>query len=70
MKRPPPTCNTCGGELPGGADPKKNKWFPFCSERCQAVDLGRWFRGDFVITTPLQSLPEDPLDYGDEDEWN
>ena len=22
---------------------------PFCSERCKMVDLGRWFRGEYVL---------------------
>ena len=24
---------------------------PFCSKRCQDVDLGRWFRGGYRIAT-------------------
>jgi hypothetical protein len=32
---------------------------PFCSERCQLIDLDRWFSGDYRI--PGASLdPEDP----------
>ena len=32
--------------------------FPFCSERCKMVDLGRWLQGDFRI--PGEDLePED-----------
>jgi endogenous inhibitor of DNA gyrase (YacG/DUF329 family) len=23
--------------------------FPFCSDRCKLIDLGRWFDGDYVI---------------------
>jgi endogenous inhibitor of DNA gyrase (YacG/DUF329 family) len=26
-----------------------NKLFPFCSERCQLADLGRWLAGDYRI---------------------
>jgi endogenous inhibitor of DNA gyrase (YacG/DUF329 family) len=22
---------------------------PFCSKRCQQIDLGRWLKGDYVI---------------------
>ena len=28
--------------------------FPFCSERCRLVDLGKWARGAYVITSPVQ----------------
>ena len=26
-----------------------NKLFPFCSERCQLVDLGRWINEDYRV---------------------
>ncbi len=28
---------------------KENEFVPFCSERCKMVDLGRWFRGEYVV---------------------
>jgi len=27
--------------------------FPFCSERCRVIDLGKWASGGYVISTPL-----------------
>ena len=27
----------------------KNKFFPFCCERCQLIDLGRWCDGKYTI---------------------
>lgn len=27
--------------------------FPFCSERCQLIDLGKWASGKYVISTPI-----------------
>ncbi len=27
--------------------------FPFCSERCRLVDLGKWASGAYVIPAPL-----------------
>ena len=37
--------------------------YPFCSERCKLVDLGKWLRGDYFIERPLteedvEALPE------------
>jgi len=44
--------------------------FPFCSERCRTIDLGKWARGAYVISSPVtdanesvpDSDPEDPKD--------
>jgi len=36
---------------------KENTWRPFCSERCQLIDLGQWATGNRYI-------PED-ADYDD-----
>jgi hypothetical protein len=34
-----------------------NKFFPFCSERCQMADLGRWLREEYRV--PDESTPVD-----------
>jgi len=44
-------CPTCRGV----AVKDGNKVFPFCSERCQLVDLGRWLTEEYRI-------PEEPAD--------
>lgn len=33
---------------------------PFCSARCQQIDLGKWLTGEYVISDPLPgaALPE------------
>ena len=41
-----PTCRTI--VLP------KNEDFPFCSDRCRRIDLGKWASGDYKISTPIQ----------------
>jgi uncharacterized protein len=41
--------------------------FPFCSERCRTIDLGKWASGAYVIPSPVadadehirESTPED-----------
>jgi hypothetical protein len=40
-----PTCRTL--VLPS------EKTFPFCSERCRMIDLGKWTSGGYVISTPI-----------------
>lgn len=27
--------------------------FPFCSDRCRLIDLGKWASGDYKITSPV-----------------
>jgi uncharacterized protein len=39
---------------------KKGNWFankygPFCSRRCQLIDLGKWFGGEHAISEPLRA---------------
>jgi endogenous inhibitor of DNA gyrase (YacG/DUF329 family) len=40
-----PTCRTI--VLAGDAN------FPFCSDRCRLIDLGKWASGGYVISTPI-----------------
>ncbi|HWE39255.1 MAG TPA: DNA gyrase inhibitor YacG [Isosphaeraceae bacterium] len=35
--------------------------FPFCSDRCRLIDLGRWIDGDY-------SIPGPPAPEGDEED--
>ncbi len=32
--------------------------FPFCSERCRTVDLGKWASGGYVISAPVTDTEE------------
>lgn len=32
---------------------KTNEHFPFCSDRCRLIDLGKWASGGYVISTPI-----------------
>ncbi len=34
--------------------------FPFCSQRCRLIDLGRWLEGEFRVPGERVSLPEEP----------
>lgn len=51
MGRSTTRCPTCRG--PSSKD--GNKFFPFCGERCQLVDLGRWLGEEYRV-------PGDPVD--------
>ena len=39
--------------------------FPFCSDRCKLIDLGRWIDGAYAIPEAPAPLP-DESDEGDE----
>ncbi|MGH9341803.1 MAG: DNA gyrase inhibitor YacG [Acidobacteriota bacterium] len=47
MKRIRPRCPTCGTIVK-----KKDAYFPFCSERCRLIDLGRWATENYRIPGP------------------
>jgi uncharacterized protein len=32
--------------------------FPFCSERCRTIDLGKWASGAYVISSPVADANE------------
>jgi endogenous inhibitor of DNA gyrase (YacG/DUF329 family) len=32
--------------------------FPFCSERCRLIDLGKWASGAYVISSPVDDADE------------
>jgi endogenous inhibitor of DNA gyrase (YacG/DUF329 family) len=33
--------------------------FPFCSERCRLIDLGKWASEEYKISTPVTPPPQD-----------
>ena len=40
-----PTCQTLVTE--------KDENFPFCSDRCRSIDLGKWASGAYKISSPV-----------------
>jgi len=41
-------CPTCRALVLSG-----DENFPFCSERCRLIDLGKWASGAYVISAPI-----------------
>ena len=41
-------CPTCGKEVVRSPE-RPAPFFPFCSERCKLIDLGKWFDGEHRI---------------------
>jgi endogenous inhibitor of DNA gyrase (YacG/DUF329 family) len=42
---------------------KTDPEFPFCSERCRVIDLGKWASGAYVISSPLNDPETDDSSY-------
>jgi endogenous inhibitor of DNA gyrase (YacG/DUF329 family) len=61
-----PTCRTVVTE--------KDENFPFCSDRCRVIDLGKWASGAYRISSPvldpevLEGLSGDSLPQEEHDE--
>ena len=52
--RRPLTCPICQARVePEGSAS------PFCSPRCQRIDLGRWLGGDYRIEVPVEGTDRD-----------
>jgi uncharacterized protein len=42
--------------------------FPFCSDRCRTIDLGKWASGAYVIASPVTDAEEQIPDRSPEDQ--
>jgi endogenous inhibitor of DNA gyrase (YacG/DUF329 family) len=40
--------------------------YPFCSERCRTIDLGKWASGGYVISSPLNDPENENPEYPSE----
>ncbi len=53
-------CRSCGKTF-SYKTPKDRPHFPFCSERCRYLDLGRWFDEEYAVPGDEQyDAPVDP----------
>lgn len=52
-------CPICERAMPGNGPQDWPKW-PFCSSRCQLVDLGRWLGESYAVEAAPGEDPEDP----------
>jgi endogenous inhibitor of DNA gyrase (YacG/DUF329 family) len=41
--------------------------FPFCSDRCRTIDLGKWASGAYVIASPVTDVSDAVSDSGSGD---
>lgn len=50
-------CPICKRKVEERVQNKPNPFYPFCSERCKLIDLGRWLGGKYQI--PVED-PDSP----------
>lgn len=50
-------CRTCGRRLPPGGS-ARNRFFPFCSERCRNLDMGDWLDERYRVAGEAPAVPE------------
>jgi endogenous inhibitor of DNA gyrase (YacG/DUF329 family) len=50
-----PICKKTVQEAHPGEPPPR--FFPFCSERCKLIDLGRWLGGKYQV--PVEITPDE-----------
>jgi uncharacterized protein len=54
-------CPICKKNVTSRDDPvSPNRFFPFCSERCQLIDLGRWLGEKYQIPVKSSDETDDP----------
>ncbi len=54
-------CPICEKRM-DGQGPKDWPAWPFCSERCKLIDLGRWLDGSYRIESPAREEDLDATD--------
>jgi uncharacterized protein len=57
-----PRCPSCREEV---KPREENPAFPFCSARCRAIDLARWFTGSYRVPGPRAEAERQKRDEDD-----
>jgi endogenous inhibitor of DNA gyrase (YacG/DUF329 family) len=47
---------------------KSDPDFPFCSDRCRVIDLGKWASGAYVISSPLNDPESEDFSSSDDND--
>ncbi|HEX2972556.1 MAG TPA: DNA gyrase inhibitor YacG [Tepidisphaeraceae bacterium] len=51
-------CPICKREVDEKERDKPKSFYPFCSERCKLIDLGRWLGGKYQIPCDNEEAPD------------
>ena len=55
-------CPTCKHEVDPATATQKGSPFPFCSDRCKVIDLGRWLDEKYQIPAEISEDDEPAID--------
>jgi len=58
------TCPVCEHDLKN--DASASQFFPFCSERCQQIDLFRWSEGCYAIVEKIDGESDSETNWKEE----
>jgi uncharacterized protein len=53
-------CPICKAPVDEADAGKEGSFFPFCSDRCRLIDLGRWLDGKYAIPVDRNAEPASP----------
>jgi endogenous inhibitor of DNA gyrase (YacG/DUF329 family) len=57
---PPINCPICKRPVPDHERHRPGSPYPFCSDRCKLVDLGRWLDGKYQIPVEEEDESDPP----------
>ena len=60
-------CPICKREVDEGERDRKGSPYPFCTERCKLIDLGRWLGGKYQIPVEEPDESDDDRTRSDPD---
>lgn len=60
-------CPICEKPVEAAKHPAASTSFPFCSDRCKLIDLGRWLDGKYQIPVTEDSRDHDALEIRDDE---
>jgi endogenous inhibitor of DNA gyrase (YacG/DUF329 family) len=57
-------CPVCRKVIDGAVQKqsREEKFYPFCSQRCKLIDLGRWLDGNYRIVSEPKGKDEEQID--------
>jgi endogenous inhibitor of DNA gyrase (YacG/DUF329 family) len=55
-------CRRCGEAVLVDLSQPLPSHYPFCTERCKMIDLGKWFSEEFKVSRPVEEADLEQLD--------
>lgn len=62
IERPCPVCRKRFRVERAKVNDRRQSTYPFCSERCRMVGLGRWLNADYRFSAPVPAVSDESED--------